>query len=131
MNDLSQHKRRHRRNQPAPAEGVVVVRGDVLAEASLRTDAADNHDLYGFYGISVFAAVGSHTIDSLAATKLRRAELLVLLRVSDLIRAGLELWDTGEEPHYDVVHEALDALVSHLVACPHTLKRNPHFEPAE
>ena len=40
--------------------------------------ARENHVIYGFYGVSVFAEVGGLTWEDIASTKLRRATWLVL-----------------------------------------------------
>ena len=126
MNDPRQHKRRQRRNQPVPAEGVVVVRGDVLAAESLRTDAADNHEMYGFYGISVFAETAEVPWTDLAATRFAAVPWLVLFTAGDLEAAGLELWDTGLAPYYDVVHADLGQLVARMLGTAHRVVPNPH-----
>ena len=68
---------------------------------------------------------------TIAATKLARAEWLAMFTAGDLLVAGLELWDTGQSPHYDVVHSELAELVTRLVGCPHRLVPNDHYEPPE
>jgi len=118
-------KQRARRGEPLPDDSALVVRGDLLDPDALRLDAADNYEVYGYFGISVFAEVGGVDLTWIAGHKLSRAEWLVVFRCGDVLGAGLELWDTGQTPHYDVVYEQLDELVSRLVACPHRIVRNP------
>jgi hypothetical protein len=50
---------------------------------------------------------------------------LILFLAGDLYASGLELWDTGQSPHDDVVYDDLHELVERLVACPHRIIRNP------
>lgn len=103
----------------------MIVRGDLLDPEALREDAADNFEVYGYWGISVFAEVGGFGIDQIATVKLSRARWLVLFRAGDVLAAGLGLWDTDQSPHYDVVHDDVEVLVERLVACPHRIIRNP------
>lgn len=65
--------------------------------------------------MSVFAEVGGITWDEIAATKLRRAEWIALFSARALLASGLELWDTGQAPHYDVVHDDVDQLVGRIL----------------
>ena len=104
------------------------MRGDLLDPDVLRAAAADNHEIYGFYGISVFAEVGDMNWQDIAAAKLPRAEWLVLFTVNALLGAGLELWDTGQAPHYDIVHPDMDELIRRILETEHRVVRNPAHE---
>ncbi len=90
------------------------MRGDLLDPEVLATSARENHAVYGFCGVSVFAEAGGLTWQEIAATKLRRAEWVVLFTARVLIASGLELWDTGQAPHYDIVHADLDERMSRV-----------------
>ena len=118
-------KHRQRRGESLPEEAAFVVRGDLLDPAVLAESAPENHSIYGFFGVSVFAEVGGITWDEIAATKLRRAEWIVLFTARALLASGLDLWDTGQAPHYDVVHDDLDQLVGRILGCEHRVVRNP------
>ncbi|MGH9114320.1 MAG: hypothetical protein ACRDWW_00665 [Acidimicrobiales bacterium] len=102
----------------------MIVRGDLLDPEALREDAGDNFEVYGYWGISVFTEVGDFDVDQIATAQLARARWLVLFQAGDALAAGLELWDTGQSPHYDVVHDDVEQLVERLVACPHRIIRN-------
>ena len=82
----------------------VVIRGDQLDPHALAETSRENEATYGFFGISVFVEVNGATLDTIASQKLARAEWLAVFTSGDLVRADLELWDTGQSPHYDVVH---------------------------
>lgn len=123
--DETSKKRRARRGEPVPDSAALVVRGDLLDPEALRADAVDNFDVYGYYGLSVFAEVGGADVVWIASHKLARAEWLVVFQAHDVLEAGLDLWDTGQTPHYDVVHHDLDELVRRLIACPHRMIVNP------
>lgn len=122
---MSAPKRRQRRGEVLPDEASVVVRGDLLDPATLAESAHDNYVIYGFYGVSVFAEVGGVTWTDIASTKLRRADWLVLFTAGLLLSSGLELWDTGQAPHYDIVHDDLGELVARIMGCQHRVVRNP------
>ena len=108
-----------------------MLRGDELNPDELAETADETFAGYGFYGISVFAEVNGMVLDTIAAQKLARHEWLAVFTAGDLIEAGLDLWDTGQSPHYDVVHEDKAQLVDLMVGCPHRLVRNAHYEPPE
>ena len=109
----------------------MVVRADLLDPDALRESAADNRDIYGFFGISVFAEVGGEKWEHIATTKLARAAWLVLFTVGSLLEAGLDLWDTGQAPHYDIVHVDVDELIGRILGAQHRVVRNPWNEGAQ
>ena len=124
-------KQRSRRGEPLPHDAALVLRGDELDPGLLTETAQENSVIDGFFGISVFVEVGGFSWETIASERLVRAEWLAIFTVGDLLRAGLELWDTGRAPHYDVVHERCSELVARFVGCPHRLVENPHYEPPE
>ena len=59
-------KKRHiREGDRLDDDATIVIRGGALDAAALRADAERYHDIYGEYGISVFAARDA-TVDELA-----------------------------------------------------------------
>lgn len=123
-------KQRHLRAGDHLADNeVVVVRGGELDVEMLRADAVRYHDIYGTYGISVFAA-RDITVDELAQQPpLIRFETLVLVAVGVLRAAGLRLDPTGRNRnHFTVSFDDLDDGVERLRRCDHRLWRNPYHE---
>ena len=121
-------KRRARRGEPLPAPTALVLRGELLDPDELRITAERNFDVYGYFGISVFAEVGGATFDSIAGTKLARARWIAVFSAEDLLASGLELWDTGQTPHYDVVAAVLSELLERFLDTPHRIVPNERFQ---
>jgi len=107
-------KQRQRRGEALPDGAAFVVRGDLLVPATLAESAQENHVIYGFYGVSVFAEVGGLGWEDIASTKLRRATWLVLFTARALLTNGLDLWDANQAPHDDIVHGDLDELAGRI-----------------
>lgn len=107
----------------------IVLRGGRLAEAIVRSDAMRMHDVYGTFGISVFALRGA-TIDELAqqAPLVRFAELTVVT-VGDLRSVGVRLEPTGRNRrHFTVMLDDLDLGTEALLSCRHQVWINPYHE---
>lgn len=119
-------KQRARRGQPPLAETALVIRGDLLDPDVLAASATRNFEVYGFYGVSVFAETEEVPWTDLAASRFAKAEWLVLFTAGELVDAGLELWDTGVAPHFDVVHDSLAELVERMLGTSHRVLQNPH-----
>lgn len=122
-------KQRRRRGEPPLLAATVVIRGDLLDPDVLAESAQRNFDVYGFYGISVFAETSEVPWADLAAARFSAVPWLVLFIAGDLQAAGLELWDTGQAPHYDVVHRELGELVARMLGTAHRMVPNPHYRP--
>ena len=108
---------------------VVLMRGGDLDLDVLRADAARYHGIYGTYGISVFA-VRDATLDELAQqAPLIRFSRLTVLRVRDVLAAGMRLEPTGRNPrHYTVGFDNLDDGVRRLARCPHQVVPNAYHD---
>ena len=107
----------------------VVVRGGDLDPAVLRQDAQRNHEIYGVYGISVFAVRGM-TLDEMAQqAPLVRFSRLTLVKAGVIRDAGLRLEPTGRNPrHFDITFDQIDQGVDRLCQCEHEVVVNPYHE---
>ena len=81
-------KQRARRGEPPLPAAAVVIRGDLLDPEVLAESATRSFDVYGFYGISVFAETSDLAWTDLAATRLVPVPWLVLFAAGDLQAAG-------------------------------------------
>lgn len=110
-------------------DDTIVVRGGKLEPKGLRDDASRHHEIYGSYGISVFA-VRDITFDELAQQPpLVRFEHLTLMTAGVLRGAGLRLEPTGRNPrHFTVAFDDLEEGVSRLRTCEHQVRVNPYHE---
>ena len=118
------------RDEPLPGPVELVFRGIIgdtgLDPADLRQAAVLNHELYGFYGVSVWVADLAFPREVLESTKLVKFERYAEFTVAGLAGCGLRPWATGQRPHYDVVEEGndLESLIARLAAAPHRIVDN-------
>ncbi len=107
----------------------MVVRGGQLDPEIVRADARRMFDVYGVFGVSVFA-VRDVTLDELAQQPpLVRFAQLTLLRVGALRSSGLELEPTGRNLyHFTIVMDELERGVDALCACVRETWENPYHE---
>jgi hypothetical protein len=121
--------RRLREGDVLGSGDIVLVRGGDLDPEILRTDAARYHSIYGVYGISVFAA-RDVSVDELAQqVPLVRFDRLSLLKVRDVLAAGMRLEPTGRNPHhYTLSFDDMQDGVRRLVVCPHQVMPNAYHD---
>jgi hypothetical protein len=107
----------------------LILRGGELNPSILRRDAQRMFDIYGTYGISVFALRGA-TIDELAQeAPLVRFPHFTVMTVRTIRVLGLRLEPTGRNHrHYTLMLRSLDKDVAALVSADHHVCMNPYHE---
>jgi hypothetical protein len=133
---VGRRRQNWQRETPVPRRGDaladdedVVVRGGELDPVVVPQDAQRNHEVYGAYGISVFAVRGM-TFDEMAQqAPLVRFGRLTLVKAGVIRAAGLRLEPTGRNPrHFDITFDLLDEVVDRLCRCEHEVVVNPYYE---
>jgi hypothetical protein len=119
------------RREPAPDDGLLLVRGDELEAETLRRDAVRTHRRFGEYGVSVLGAWSEADIDELAAGLLRRFEVLTVMTAGALRQSGIELRPTFRRPHYTVMLPDVDEDILRLLRCENERRVNDHYRPEE
>jgi hypothetical protein len=107
----------------------MLVRGGELDPDFLRADAQRYHDVYGTYGISVFA-VRSLSLDEMSQqVPLVRFPSVTIILAREFTGRGLRLEPTGRNPcHYTVGFDDLDQGVKALMSSEHRLLTNPYHD---
>ena len=109
------------RNEDPPDEAVVVVRGGLhsLDAEKVIEVCEDSFVDFGFYGLSVFAALdGDVEALCLRLDRLRSPGTIWVASCGTLRAAGFELAATDAAPHFDVVLPSLDrGIVDAVRAC--------------
>lgn len=108
----------------------LILRGGELEPSVIRRDAQRMFDVYGTYGISVFALRGA-TIDELAQeSPLVRFSHFTVMTVRTIRSLGLPLEPTGRNPrHFTVTLRSLHDDITALVSADHQVWINPYHEP--
>ena len=116
--------------------------GDVFDRNDLIIDVGNNYDLFGYYGLPLWAAAGEWPLDRVLANKAARAKTVALFRAGDLRDKGLSLVPSGRSPHYDtnvgevygrtfgavqVTASTAADLVDRFVSATYTVMENPHY----
>jgi hypothetical protein len=107
----------------------IVVRGGELVPEIVRADARRMFEIYGVYGISVFALRGT-TLDELAQqAPLVRFRTLTVTTVGAIRAVGLDLEPTGRNPrHFTIVLPDLESGIERLSRSDRHLWTNPYHE---
>jgi hypothetical protein len=110
-------------------EDTLLVRGGELDSDVLRADARRYHDVYGTYGISVFAVRGLSLDEMAQQVPLVRFRRMTLITAGVLTGTGLRLEPTGRNPrHYTVGFEDLGQGMKVLAGCQRQVVTNPYHD---
>jgi hypothetical protein len=108
------------RGEPLPDDAVIVVRAGTLDADRVRRTATASHEDFGYYGLSVFAALDTD-VAGLFAThvgNMQRYGRYWTSTAGELRGAGFPLLDTEDRPHFDVVLSDLtDTTIERLLDC--------------
>jgi hypothetical protein len=119
------------RRERVPDDTLVVIRGGVMNEESLRRDARIAFLRFGEYGVSVLAAPDDDALKEVQAGPLRQYQRLTITTAGAIRRVGLELRPTFRRPHYTVIFPTLDAGVRRLLSCENEVIDNPYHDADE
>lgn len=123
------------------SEGVVP--GEGFDREVLIADAAFNHELFDYFGLSLWLSEDPWPLERLLREKLRRFASVALFTAGALRTTGLGLVPSGRVPHFDAslgvvggrvfgdaratVPSAAN-VVDRFLAAPYTVERNPFYE---
>lgn len=107
------------RDEPAPDGAVLVVRAGLLASSTVEDTCKKNYREFGFYGVSVFAALDL-PVDELcrAEDALSRYSRIRVASCAAVRRNGFPILPTHRRPHFDVVLSDLQGdTIDRLTSC--------------
>jgi hypothetical protein len=108
------------RDERPPDDSTTVVRGGLLSPDSVRRAAAKSREEYGFFGVSVYCAIGMTVAELVANVQLIGPDRYRQVRLSSfgVLRRAVALWPTNPFPHFSIVLPDLDrATFARLEAC--------------
>ncbi|QTE28931.1 hypothetical protein [Pengzhenrongella sicca] len=116
--------------------------GSAFDRATLIGDANLNFAEFGYYGLSMWGAVGSRSLESVLASKCRFSRWVALYRAADLRDNGLAIVPNGVAPHYDasagavyghsfgsvqITAPSAEDLIDRFIAATYTGMQNKYF----
>jgi hypothetical protein len=116
------------RDEDPPDDAVVVIRGGLHSLDAEKVIAVceDSFDDFGFYGLSVFAAIdGDVEALCLALERFRSPGTIWVATCGRLRAAGFSLAATDASPHFDVVLPSLDRTTVDAVRACFEARDNP------
>lgn len=134
--------RTFRTDLPLPPEARIyrqLTDGPALTRHELQENAKANHEVYGYWGVSVFSAISDEDDDELMRGKLRRALKLAVFMVGALATGLVDALPSGQHPHQDLAILTLNGpagadgdlavLLDRIMAVPHNLMDNRYYSP--
>ena len=116
--------------------------GVAFDRAVLIADATRNFELFGYYGLSLWATSVAWPVDRVLAEKAHKAAQAALFTAGDLRDKGLGLVPSGKTPHYDIsvgdvsgrtfgsvqiTAPSAEDLIDRFVSATYTLVQNRHY----
>jgi hypothetical protein len=118
--------------------------GSAFDRAKLIADATLNFTEFGYYGLSMWGAVGARSLESVLAGKCKFSRWVALYRAADLRDKGLGIVPSGAAPHYDasvgdvygqsfgsvqITASSAEDLIDRFITAIYTGMQNEHFTP--
>src|ERR1700677_568250 len=107
------------RDEVPPDDSIVVVRGGLLESSVIPRTTGNCHDAFGFFGLSVFAAIDVELGELCRSQEaLLRPKKIRTTTFGDLKSAFFPVLPTFKRPHYSIVLADLeDGTIERLDRC--------------
>lgn len=115
--------------------------GAAFDRTGLIADATRNFELFGYYGLSLWAVSAAWPVDRVLAQKAQKTVRAALFTAGDLRDKGLGLVPSGKAPHHDtsggdvggrsfgsvqITAPSAEDLIDRFVSATYTLVQNRH-----